>query len=194
MTIDYFVEMCYDFSVGIFETERSIVMTIFQLPTVTQTIQTELPKSVKNKTLLTEIDNLFFKAYKEDNISARDRSDNVLAASVWLYASLADAALNDTDYAAAKYGCEKEWDSAVRWLKFELNKRKFLSSVLVHDVYGLCERGAKSLKVLSAESCGRSISEWVRANGESLTVFYDNIYALEKRLHKAAEVAKAWQG
>lgn len=170
-----------------------MIMTIFQLPAVTQTIQTELPKSVKSKTLLNEIDNLFFKAYKPENLSERDRCDEAFAASVWLYASLADAALNDTQYAAAKYGCDKEWDNAVRWLKFELSKRKFFSSILVHDVYGLCERGAESLKVLNNQSCGGMITDWVRANGESLTVFYDNIYSLEKRLHKAAEVAKAWQ-
>ena len=46
-----------------------MIMTIFQLPAVTQTIQTELPKSVKSKTLLNEIDNLFFKAYKPENLS-----------------------------------------------------------------------------------------------------------------------------
>ena len=38
------------------------------------------------------------------------------------------------------------------------------------------------------------ITNWVRANGESLTVFYDNIYELDKHLKKASEVAKAWQG
>ena len=168
-------------------------MTFFQLPSVAQTIQTELPKSVKNKTLLTEIDNLFFKAYKADNISERDRVDADFSANVWLYAALVDAALNDTAYPAEKYGCGKEWDAAARFLKFELNKRKFLSSVLVHDVYGLCERAVASLKVLSADSCGGVISDWVRSNGESLTVFYDNIYDLEKHLKKASEIAKAWQ-
>lgn len=168
-------------------------MTFFQLPSVAQTIQTELPKSVKNKTLLTEIDNLFFKAYKADNISERDRVDADFSANVWLYAALVDAALNDTAYPAEKYGCDKEWDAAARFLKFELNKRKFLSSVLVHDVYGLCERAVASLKVLSADSCGGVISDWVRSNGESLTAFYDNIYDLEKHLKKASEIAKAWQ-
>ena len=151
-------------------------MTFFQLPSVLQKIQTELPKSVKNKSLFTEIDNLFFKAYKAENISARDRSDADFAASVWMYAALLDAALIDTEYPAAKYGCEKEWEAAARWLKFELNKRKFLQAVFVHDVYGLCERAIASLKVLSADSCGGVISDWVRSNGESLTVFYDNIY------------------
>lgn len=169
-------------------------MTFFQLPSVMQTVQTELPTSVKNKTLLTEIDNLFFKAYKADNISQRDRTDADFAARVWLYAALVDAALNDTAYPAEKYGCEEEWEAAARFLKFELNKRKFLSSVLVHDVLGLCERASASLKVLSADSCGGVISDWVRSNGESLTVFYDIIYELDKHLKKASEVAKAWQG
>lgn len=168
-------------------------MTIFQVPNVIQTIQTVIPQSVKKKTLLTEIDNLFFKAYKEENISARDRSDMSLAASVWLYASLVDAALNDTPYAAEKYGCEKEWDFAVRWLKFEMNRRKFLSSVLIHDVYDICERGAASLKIMTTQCYGTLITDFVRSGGESLTVFYDNIYALGNRLHKAADVAKAWR-
>ena len=57
--------MCY-YKSSISNTEGSADMTFFQLPSVAQTIQTELPKSVKNKTLLTEIDNLFFKAYKAD--------------------------------------------------------------------------------------------------------------------------------
>lgn len=193
MYLDILTELCYSEHGIMPDTERSVIMTIFQIPSVKQTIQKIIPQSVKKKTLLTEIDNMFYKAYKAENLSARDRSDPSFAASVWLYASLADAALNDTPYAASNYGCEKEWDNAVRWLKFEMGKRKWFSSVLLHDVYGICERAAQSLKVLNAASCGGTITDWVRSNGESLTVFYDNIHSLETRLYKAAEVAKAWR-
>lgn len=173
--------------------ERSVPMTIFQIPSAKQAIQSTIPQSVKKKTLLTEIDNLFYKAYKSENLTNRDKTDPHFAASVWLYASLADAALNETPYAAEHYGCEKEWEQAVRWLKFEMGKRKFFSSVLIHDVCDICERGAKSLQVLNAASCGAPITDYVRANGESLTVFYDNIHSLEDRLYKAAELAKPYR-
>ena len=168
-------------------------MTVFQLPETIQSIQSDLPQLVKNKTLLTEIDNYFYKAYKQEQLTERDRSSMELAPKIWLYACLVDAAQNDRDYPASKYRCEREWENAVRFLKFELNKRRLFSGVLMNDVMGLCERGAASLKAVGAGACGPALSEWVRQNGESLSDLYDTLISLEKRLLDAAEKAKPWQ-
>lgn len=168
-------------------------MTIFQIPDAAQMIRSDLPAFVKSKNLLPEIDNLFHKACKPENISDRDRSNVDFAARVWLYASLVDAAQNDRDYPAEKNDCKKEWENAVRFLKFELNKRRLFSSVLINDVNGLCERGAASLKVLGTDAGGAALSNWVRTNGESLSDLYDSLITLEKRLLDAAEKAKPWQ-
>ncbi len=168
-------------------------MTIFQLPDAAAMIREELPMFVKNKNLLPEIDNLFHKACKTENLSARDSVDLAFPSKVWLYASLVDAAQNDRDYPAEKINCKKEWENAVRFLKYELNKRKLFSGVLINDVIGICERGADSLKVLGTETGGAALSSWVRQNGESLSDLYDTLITLEKRLHDAAEKAKPWQ-
>ena len=168
-------------------------MTIFQIPDTVQMVRNDLPMFVKSKNLLPEIDNLFLKASKPENITDRDRSNTDFAARVWLYASLVDAAQNDRDYPADRNDCKKEWDNAVRFLKFELNKRKLFSGVLINDVIGICERGAASLKVLGTDVGGAALSTWVRSNGESLSDLYDSLITLEKRLHDAAEKAKPWQ-
>ena len=170
-----------------------VIMTVFQISSVVETVQNELPQFVKNKSLLPEIDNYFYKAYKQEQLTDRDRASMELAPKIWLYACLVDAAQNDSAYPAEKYQCEKEWEAAVRFLKYELGKRKLFSGILMNDVMGLCERGAASLKSVGAGACGPGLSIWVRDHDESLSDLYDSLISLEKRLLDAAEKAKPWQ-
>lgn len=169
-------------------------MTIFQIPSVVEAIRNDLPQFVKNKSLLPEIDNYFYKAYKQEMLTERDRFSMELAPKIWLYACLVDAAQNDREYPAGEYQCDKEWDAAVRFLKYELNKRRLFSGILMNDVQGLCERGAASLKSVGTGACGPALSNWVREHNESLSDLYDMLLSLEKRLLAAAEKAKPWQG
>ncbi len=168
-------------------------MTLYQIPGIMNLIQTELPANVKSKSLETNMENLFITTYKQEYLTDKQRSSEETVDRIWLYATLLDAALNDKSYPAAKYNCASEWENAVRFLKFELNRRKFLSATMIHDVAKLCSMAASSMDCLNAASCGQSLVGWVRKYGESLTDLYEIINDLKRRLNDTAETYQKYQ-
>lgn len=168
-------------------------MTLYQIPGIMKLIQEELPADVKSKKLEQKIENLFVTTYKQEYITEKQRSSEETVDRIWLYASLIDAALNEKSYPAQKYDCASAWDSAVRFLKFELNKRKFLSATMIHDVSKLCSMAASSMDCLNAASCGQSLVGWVKKYGESLTDLYEILNELKRRLNDTAETYQKYQ-
>lgn len=168
-------------------------MTLFQIPGVMEIIRNDLSAKVKDKSLIQTMEEAFYRAYKPEYHTSNDVGNKVFMDSVWLYTSLLDAALNDKAYNAAKYDCEKEWDNAVRWLKFELGKRKMFTGKMIYDVAKLTDMAAASVDCLKPNSCGQNLTDWVQKNGESLTDFYELLVDLKKRLTAAAEKYKQLQ-
>ncbi len=175
------------------DAERKNKMTLFQIPGVMKLIRTEIPSDVKEKKLIEKMDNLFITSYKPEYVTEAKRGSEELVDRIWLYASLIDDALSDTVcYNAEKYHCEDEWNTAVRWLKFELPKKRFFGG-MVYDVSKLCTLASASLDCLNPESCGQSLVGWIQKNGESLTDFYAVISDLKVRLDEIAELYERYQ-
>lgn len=168
-------------------------MTLFQLPGIMEIMRTDLSAQVKDKILLTKMEELFYRAYKQEYLTSADFGNQVFTDSIWLYTALMDAALNEKAYPAARFGIEKEWENAVRWLKFELGKRKMFSGKLIYDVAKLCDMATSSLECLNPGSCGKNLAQWVQQNGESLTDLYEELGGLKKRLAAATEKYKQLQ-
>ena len=169
-------------------------MTLFQIPGIMNLIRTEIPQDVKEKNLVEKIENVFVTSYKQEYLTEKQRSSEELVDRIWLYASLIDAALSKkARYRPEKYGCEKEWELAVRWLKFELNKRKLLSGVMIHDVSRLCSMASDSLDCLNPDSCGQSLVGWVRKYNESLTDLYEAVLEVRQHLDELAEAYEKYQ-
>lgn len=169
-------------------------MTLYQIPGIMELIRNELPNDVKKKGLIEKMENLFVTTYKQTYMTDTHRNSTELVDRIWLYASLIDAALSEKGkYAPEKYGCKNEWESAVRWLKFELPQRKLLSGRMIHDVADLCGKAAGSLDCLKPESCGQSLVDWTRKNGESLTELYEIVSDLRFRLNNLAETYQKYQ-
>ncbi|MBR3448429.1 MAG: hypothetical protein IKH27_11565 [Oscillospiraceae bacterium] len=169
-------------------------MTLYQIPGVKEMIRSELPYDVKKKSLIQKMDDLFATSYKQTYMTDTHRNSTDLVDRIWLYASLIDAALSEkTKYAPEKYGCKNEWEMTVRWLRFELRQRKLLSGRMIHDVAGLCSKAADSLDCLKPESCGQSLVDWIRKNGESLTELYEIVSDLRFRLKNLAETYGKYQ-
>ena len=169
-------------------------MTLYQIPGIMNLIQTELPADVREKALVTKMENLFVTSYKQEYLTETQKQSEDLVDRIWLYASLLDAALSkNTKYSPEKYGCETEWDTAVRWLTFELKKTKLLSGVMVHDVAKLCSMASDSLLCLNPESCGQSLVGWVQKYDESLTDLYEIIIEVKHHLDALAETYEKYQ-
>ena len=169
-------------------------MTLFQIPGIKELIQTELTQDVRQKSLVQKMEDLFITSYKQEYVTEAKKNSTNLVDRIWLYACLIDAAMSEkAKYTPEKFGCKNEWESTVRWLKFELNQKKFFSGKLKHDVAGLCSRAAASLDCLNPESCGQSLVGWVQKNGESLTELYEIVSDLRIRLDALAEKYQRYQ-
>ena len=169
-------------------------MTLYQIPGIMKLIKTELPEDVREKDLITKMENLFITSYKQEYLTETQKNSEELVDRVWLYASLVDAALHKkSKYAPEKYGCEEEWNAAVRWLNFELRRRKLLIGRMVHNVSKLCEKAAGSLDCLKPESCGQSLVGWVQKYDESLSDLYDTVFAMKRRLEELADTYMRYQ-
>lgn len=169
-------------------------MTLYQIPGVKEMIQNELPYDVRKKNLIQKMDDLFATSYNQAYMTERQKNSTELVDRIWLYASLIDAALSEkAKYVPEKYGCKNEWEMTVRWLKFELRQRKLLSGRMIYDVSGLCSKAAASLECLKPESCGQSLVDWIRKNGESLTELYEIVSDLRFRLKDLAETYGKYQ-
>lgn len=169
-------------------------MTLYQIPGIMNLIRTELPADVKDKSLVTKMENLFITSFKQEYLTDTQRNSEELVDRIWLYASLLDAALSKkAKYAPEKYDCEKEWEPAVRWLKFELNKKKLLSGVMIHDVAKLCSMASASMDCLDPDSCGQSLVGWVQKYGESLTDLYAVTIEVKRHLDELAETFEKYQ-
>ncbi len=169
-------------------------MTLYQIPGIMELIRNELPGDVRQKSLVQKMENLFVTSYNQSYLTDSHRNSTDLVDRVWLYASLIDAALSEkTKYMPERYGCKNEWDTAVRWLKFELRQKKLFSGRMIHDVAGLCSRASASLDCLKPESCGQSLVGWIRKNGESLTDLYEIVSDLRFRLGELAETYQRYQ-
>ena len=172
---------------------KDYAMTLYQIPGIMKLIQTEIPTDVKEKKLVEKMENLFVTSYKPEYLTDAKRTSEELVDRIWLYASLIDDALSDKiHYNAAKYGCDTEWDSAIRWLKFELSKKRLFGG-MIHNVSKLCSLASASLDCLNPEACGQSLVGWIQKNGESLTDFYEIISDLRVRLDELSEFYERYQ-
>ena len=171
-----------------------MTMTFFQLPGIMELIRAELPKDVREKALIKKMENLFVTSYKPEYLTETQQRSGELAARILLYAGLLDAALSKkAKYVPEKYGCEKEWEPAVRWLKFELTRTKLFSGIMIHNVSKLCSLAYDSLQCVNPDSCGQALVSWAKQNGESLTDLYDIIIGIGQHLKELTEYYERYQ-
>lgn len=163
------------------------MMTPIALPAVQTLLKTDVQSFIDMNTLLQNAEQYFEKAVNQQYLSPQNRAGSDFAGAVWMYACLIDAAVNDKDHNAAKFFLDKEWDAAVKWMKNELKKKKFLSGKPVYNVSKICVDAAASLRCLDTENCGSGIITWVRESGGSLTDLFESVHILDERLHKASE-------
>lgn len=163
------------------------MMTPLSFPTVQALLKNEVQSYADMNVLLQNAEQQFAKALNQQYLSPEERDNGEFAAAVWMYACMVDAAINEKDYPAAKYDCEKEWETAVKKLSTELRKKKFITGKPIHNVPKICVDAAAALRCLDAENCGKEVIAWVRESGDSLTELFESVHLLDKRLHKASE-------
>lgn len=171
-------------------------MNLFDLELVREYVTTELQLYVNNKTLVTTMEGIFDKAAQQQYMTPENRADARFAASVWALVALLDEAVSNKSYPAAKYGIDKEWDTAVRFLKFELKKKKFLSGQPIYDLPKIGNEAQAALQCLDANSCGAGLIQIVRENDGSMTDLFDAQHDLMQRIKKLTEtngLLEAWQ-
>ena len=143
------------------------MMTPLEIPAVQYFIRDDVTSFVEMDVLYQNIEQCFAKALNQQYLSPENRESGDFAATVWMYAAMVDAAVNEREYPAAKNNCEAEWENAVRWLKKELGKKKFLTGKLIYNVPKLCMDAAAALRCLDADSCGAPLIAWVRESADS---------------------------
>lgn len=163
------------------------MMTPLEIPAVQYFIRDDVTSFVDMNTLYANIEQAFAKAINQQYLAPDQRESGDFAATVWMYATMVESAVSERDLPADKYECGAEWENAVRWLRKELGKKKFLTGKLVYNVPKLCADAAASLRCLDADSCGASLIAWVRESGGSLTDLFESTHILDERLHKAAD-------
>lgn len=163
------------------------MMTPLEIPAMQYYLRDDITSFVDMDTLYQNMEQTFAKALNQQYLAPENREGGDFAATVWLYAAMVDAAVSDKDYPAAKYECEAEWENAVKWLKKELGKKKFLTGKLIYNVPKLCMDAAASLRCMDSDSCGGQLIAWVRESGGSLTDLFESSQILGDRLHKTAD-------
>ena len=147
----------------------------------------ELPLYVSNKNLVVTMEGVFSKAGQQQYMTPENRADGRFAASVWTLVTLLDAVIGNKTYPAEKYGLDKEWDTAVRFLKFELKKKKFLSGQPVYDLPKLGNEALAALQCLDANSCGAELVKIVREKDGSMTDLFEAQHDLTTRIKKLTD-------
>lgn len=169
-------------------------MTLYQIPGVMKIIENELMTDVKERTLVTKMENALVTCCTPEYLSDTQKHSEELVDRVWLYSSLLDAALSkNVKYEPEKYGCENEWDTTVHWLKNELHKRKFIFGFMIHDVSKLCSMASGALQCLNPDLCGQSLVGWIQKYGESLTDLYETVADMRRRLTNLADTYQRYQ-
>ncbi len=162
-------------------------MTPLAFPSVQFTIRNELTSYVEMKNLLPMTEACFNKAAEQQYKTPKFREKGEFAKTVWMYACLVDSALSGRKYYEDGADYTKEWESAVRFMKNELKKKKFLIGKPVYNIPKLCADAARALQCLDSDSCGRELIDWIQQSGASLTDFFESVHKLEERLNKVAD-------
>ena len=162
-------------------------MNLFDLELIRDYVTNELPLYVSNKSLVVTMEGVFSKAGQQQYVTPENRADGRFAATVWALVTLFDEAVSNKHYPAEKYGIDKEWDSAVRFLIFELKKKKFLSGKPVYSLPKLGNDALTALQCLDASSCGAELVRIVREKGGSMTDLFDAQQELTTRIRKLTD-------
>lgn len=162
-------------------------MTPLSNSSVQEYVRGQLPGLTETDQLYDHAEQIIDRAINQQYLTPEQRDGGDFAALVWMYTALIDAAQNNTDFEAADYGCDKEWENAVKWMKKELGKKKFVSGKPVHNLALLFNNAAAALRCLDTDSCGRQLIEWVQHSGGSLSDFFDSVHNLGDNLRKEAE-------
>ena len=162
-------------------------MNLFDLELVREYVTNELQLYVNNKSLVVTMEGVFSKAAQQQYVTPENRADGKFAASVWVLVTLLDAAIGGKSYPAEKYGIDMEWESAVRFLKFELKKRKFLSGQPVYDLPKIGNEALDALQCLDANSCGAELVKIVREKDGSMTDLFEAQHDLTTRIKKLTD-------
>ena len=162
-------------------------MNLFDIDDVRDYVANELTMYVNNKSLISAMEGAFSKAAQQQYLTPENRADKRFAASIWALVSLLDAAVCNKSYPADKYGLDKEWDSAVKFLRFELKKRKFLSGQPIVDLPKFGSEAYEALRCLDADSAGAGLVAAVRDRGGSMTDLFEAQHDLQMKMKKLIE-------
>lgn len=100
---------------------------------------------------------------------------------IWASACLYDNMLNGTEYAYLCIGYEEIFDNAVKRLKTDISKKKFLSRKPVYDLSKILQNAVYALNVIMGINADSELAESMKAAGLSKE-FENEITGLRNRL------------